>query len=341
MANALTHLHCGDSSAGSLRASSLGGEQLVWCDILHEGPLPDLPFNSEGWLSARAAFLSLSTGGVLSEASCRKRFEQWNAALEAALASDSELVLWFDACLYDQCILARHLKRLSLLESLPAGGVSLVCAGSFPGFERFLGLGQLSPEQLASLFPSRTPVAESLIDTGAKVWDALVSSSHERLFGLALALKGELPFLGNALLRYLRQYPSPSNGLPLLDEEILLALAESGGPLSPGKLFGKVSDMEDAPYFGDNLLWRHVNALAFCEEPLLALEGPGPLPLWSLGECDLSKWSVSLLPAGREVLSGFKDNVRLNGVELSLGGVRLSGRECLRFDPGAGAFVWK
>jgi len=113
------------------------------------------------------------------------------------------------------------------------------------------------------------------------------------------------------------------------------------GPLDPQRLFAAVSAMERRPYFGDTNLWRHLNSLAASERPLLKLTGPGPLPLWGEGARDLKEWSVEILPDGRAALDGDLDNVALNGIELSLGGLRLSGRDCLRFDSSRNSFAVK
>jgi hypothetical protein len=60
-----------------------------------------------------------------------------------------ETVLWFEADLFDQLILVYLLQRLARFQE--ATRLTLVCIGDFPGVERFIGLGQLTPDQLATL----------------------------------------------------------------------------------------------------------------------------------------------------------------------------------------------
>src|SRR3954465_13164087 len=55
-APALLHVTNGESAGNTLRQTSLGGAVLPWQDVLHEGPVPDVP-RSE-LLRTRAAFLS-------------------------------------------------------------------------------------------------------------------------------------------------------------------------------------------------------------------------------------------------------------------------------------------
>ena len=67
------------------------------------------------------------------------------------------MVLWFDACLFEQAMLSHILACLHFLGNQKA---ELICIDAFPGIEPFHGLGQLSPEQLASVYDSRQEVIE-------------------------------------------------------------------------------------------------------------------------------------------------------------------------------------
>ncbi len=75
----------------------------------------------------------------------------------AELVPDKHILLWFDACLFDQSMLA-HI--LTCLLQLKARGVELLCVDRFPGIEPYHGIGQLQPDQLASLYDNRRPVTE-------------------------------------------------------------------------------------------------------------------------------------------------------------------------------------
>ncbi len=334
----VVHLHCGDSSAESMRKSSLPGVSLAWFDLLHEGQIPEEPFDSAKYLNARAEFLASTTGGAVNAEACLRHLKKQDDALANALNDAKELVLWFDACLYDQTILARQLKWLLELERRPAK-LSLVCIGEFPGKKRFLGLGELNSGEMASLFPSRAAISEAMLDAGRLIWEALCGKSPEKLLSLANRKFPELPFMAEALGRYLLQCPSLKNGLPSLDEEILLAIEKE--PQKPLPLFKALLDMEQRPYYGDTTVWRHINALAGQSEPLLRLDGPGALPSWNVKSCDLSLWQASITENGRRALKGELDNVNLNGVDLELGGLAFKGRKCLRFDHENRAFSEK
>src|SRR5687768_2280946 len=151
------HVTNGDAAAEPLRRAGLGGEVLPWRDVLHEGPVPAGLAPAE-LNRVRARFLAgegpAGFEEVLADLEARDR------ALAAAAAGGGEVVLWFEHDLYDQLQLLQVLDRLADGAAVRAR-VSLVCIGEFPGVEPFHGLGQLSPEQLASLHPGRAPVTEA------------------------------------------------------------------------------------------------------------------------------------------------------------------------------------
>ena len=47
---------------------------------------------------------------------------------------------------------------------------SLICIGAFPAVPNFTGLGQLTPDQLASLLDSRHPVSDDEVELGSRAW---------------------------------------------------------------------------------------------------------------------------------------------------------------------------
>ena len=142
----MLHVTNGDSTVEGLRQAPVVGDIVAWRDVLHEGPVPAL--SAAELRTVRARFLDGPTAAV--EADLRARDER----LGAALAAEERVVLWFEHDLYDQ------LQLLQILAGLPDRpvGVELICVGSFPGRPSFAGLGELEPDELASLWPVRTPV---------------------------------------------------------------------------------------------------------------------------------------------------------------------------------------
>ena len=133
-----------------MERAGIAGDLLSWRDVLHEGPVPDLP--PDELRAVRAQYLAtLGEGDAATvEADLLARDER----LAAALAEGEPVVLWFEHDLYDQ------LQLIQILAGLPdrPEHVELICVGSFPGRPGFAGLGELEPDELASLWPVRTPV---------------------------------------------------------------------------------------------------------------------------------------------------------------------------------------
>jgi hypothetical protein len=81
------------------------------------------------------------------------------------------VVLWFEHDSYDQLILARCLAHFA--DASRPARLELICIDRHPSVERFIGLGQLDPPALASLWPLRTPVTQAQLELGRAVWTAL------------------------------------------------------------------------------------------------------------------------------------------------------------------------
>src|SRR5918911_4354026 len=137
----MLHLTNGDSAAGTLAETGIEGRVLPWRDVLHEGPVPDLPAGE--LRGVRAQFIAARGWAPLdaAEADMRER----DAALAAALVSEP-VVLWFEHDLYDQLQLIQVLSRVP--DSAEVSGILV---------DRFLGA--LPADELAALWPARRPVS--------------------------------------------------------------------------------------------------------------------------------------------------------------------------------------
>ena len=106
-------------------------------------------------------------------------------------------------------------------------------------------------------------------------------------------------------------------GLSRLERQLLEELAP--GPRSLTELFLAMEPREEAPFAGDELVWRRLEDLE---------------PLVTCGEQD-----VTLTEAGRKVLSGDADLVELLGIDRWLGGTHLRPGHVWRWDPAAARVV--
>jgi len=205
------------------------------------------------------------------------------APLLQELGRHEEIVLWFEHDLYDQAQLIEVLSRLR-----GRAGVSLICSGTY--------LGPMTPGELRGLWPSRHAVTEAEYALGWAAWTAFSSGNpvavQEVLAGDTLVL----PYLAGALRRWLQELPSVGNGLSRTERQILEIAAEGGHTFAT--MFPANQRKEERMFMGDTQFEERIRGLMECAVPML----------------EVRDGVYRIAPAGREVLAGLADHVRINGV---------------------------
>src|SRR5262249_46847887 len=134
---------------------------------------------------------------------------------------------------------------------------------------RFKGLGELSPDELASLFEFRRRVDDAEHAVADRAWRAFRETSPEALDDFPRSDTTALPYLAPALERFLQEYPSTIDGLSRT-ERTLLHLAEHD-PIALSAAFPRMHDDEDVYYVTDCSLSALVATLSRTSPPLLTL----------------------------------------------------------------------
>src|SRR5262249_5481669 len=275
------HVTNGDCAGDTLRRFA-DGPVVITCDVLHQGPAPAV--DGDAWYSTRARFLA--DDEPVAAARVAAGLAASDRAMGDALARGDEIVLWFEHDLFDQLLLIRVLDLIGRRALAPdAGRVSLICVDRFPGVDRFIGLGQLDAAQLQSLYPSRQPVTADQLDIASAAWSAFRSPDPRKLLEITVRPKPDttaagardgggapLPFLRDALLRFLAEYPSASNGLTRTEQLALAAMMD--GPTTAGALFMKTQGEELRPFMGDSTFFDTIRALASARTPLVEIDAP-------------------------------------------------------------------
>jgi hypothetical protein len=268
----------------------------------------------------RARFLAqagLSEPGEDVEVSFRRR----DATLKGATSHD-EIVLWFEHDLYDQLQLLQLLSWFAEAATW-SGSLSLISIDVFPGHPTFHGLGELSPPELASLFPSRHTVSQAELALGRDAWAAFRSPNPEAIERIISANGSALPFLSAALRRHLEEFPSTRDGLSRTQRELLEVLTD--GVSTPHAIFRAWQAREGAAFMGDTLLWWHLKRLDEGSQPLVATADgqafrmPHDMP----GPDAFAAQRFALTPMGRAVLAGSVGALAAGGSDRWLGGVHL------------------
>lgn len=264
------HLTSGESAGDGLRRSGLDGEVLVWRDLLYDGVrTPGWP--DQGALAARSAFLSRATGGALAAGRILESLAAQYRRLDDACRAN-RIVLWFDACLFDQAMLV-HV--LACLRQRDVRHVDLIVIDRFPGIVPFHGLGQLAPEQLASLFGLRVPVTDAQFRFADVVEHAFAAQDADLLREIARTTNAPLPHVPAAAARWLEECPDADSGLGRLERLAIEAVRD--GCTTPSAIYRWVADADTPPqYWGDATLWAVLNRLAERRPARLAIAGPVP-----------------------------------------------------------------
>jgi hypothetical protein len=296
-------LHITNGESVSLPQTGLPGQVIYWNDTLHDGPVPrGLPLQELSRVRERflAEFFGMPPAGV--------SFVRRDQAI-ANFRDHEEVVLWFEHDLYDQLQLIQILDWFSH-QDLDRTRLSLISVDTY--------LGHMQPEQLRPLFETRHSVTAAELKTARAAWDAFCSSDPTGLAALVDSDTSALPFLRDALLRHLQQFPALHNGLSRAERQIL-QLTEAG--LSEFReLFPAAQKLEEHIWMGDSTFHQYLGGLTGVRHPLLGSVNAG----------------FETTAFGRQVYEGREDHIRANGINRWLGGVHLcEGAPVWRWDEAA------
>ncbi len=323
------HITNGDSAANIINASSVPGVVLPWRDPMHHGPCPAVASLAE--LSRiRIAYLTREFGDencdeTLLSAEEPHGFSERDATLFRSIDFD-EVVLWFEHDLLDQ------LQLLQLLDWFAQQGnsnlsLSLISIDHFDGIQEFRGIGQLSAEQMASLYPLRKQVTKAHFDIAVMFWQAFCHSEPKALLSACKSLDSpvsQLPFLQASIMRHLQEFPWLRDGLTRTERQ-LLQLVDSG-MTNPIKVFTENMNFETCLYIGDWRSYSQIHQLCIAEQPLLACANGAMFEYPPGVKHSLEQFGQQELVVtefGREVLSGRQSVLKTLHRNSWLGGVHL------------------
>jgi len=320
----MLHIHNGDSSANTLRQSAIPGPQFAFRESLLTGPTP-AGIAGESWRRLRATHLAESYGVDSEE--CARALQRQDEML-AGLADHDEVIMWFEHDLFCQ------LNLIYLLDwfqgrDLGTTKFSLICIDRFPGVADFRGLGQLTAEQLASLFPTRHEITAAELKLASAAWEAYRSPDPRAIERLLREDTAALPFLGAALLAHLARFPSARNGLGRIENRGLELIDQGVGLFSD--LFSSFAASESVYGLGDLQFWLALKQMGAAANPLVTFEN-GQGVNASIEFAKLRDTKIGLTVQGQSTLKGKADFVEMNGADEWLGGVHLLGNQVWRWD---------
>lgn len=304
------HLTNGTAIIPAMREAGVIGVIVPWEDVLHEGPVPE-GLGPAALLDRRAEFLA-GCGWAPFE-TIRRSLAERDTALEQATRGATasppgtkvdEIVLWLEHDLFDQ------LHRLQILDRVPLDGTPRITAVPDDDY-----LGLQPPERFRELFGLRREVTSAERIAARDGWAAFRSIDPSRVLEV-LPRVTVLRHLEAAFRRHLEQFPSVENGLSRTERQALETI-DAGITLVRDVFVESHIKREEAFFMGDSTFLAHVGTLLRPPQPLIATER---------GARDLRLDDrVTLTDAGRAVLEGRADRVRLCGIDRWLGGVQLAG----------------
>jgi len=303
------HIRCGSDIKEKLTAAGFVGDFLEFADPFCQGPFPAT--DGQAFIETRAAFLAgASYDGA--DTSTAKLEGSYKGLCEAL--SRKHIVLWFEHDSYDQLILAYVLTCLQGADD--ATLIELICIDDYPVKPRFIGLGQLRPDDLRGLWEGRVAVDGEHFTLARRVIDGLKANTPACLSDISKKPTRPILPMQAALIRHLQQLPHVKTGLSLTEELSLKGLANGAKAVS--QLFSKLMlEDEPLPYLGDLMFWFELRAL---------VEGGAVTILkhdshWAGHELELSNIGRDLLAGETDWLEHVKTSRWIGGIEIKPGDI--------------------
>ena len=236
----MLHVTNTDSTVDAIREATRQNDVLPWRDVLHEGPTP-AGLTLEQMTDVRARFLADCGWAKY------KEIRREMGGRDAALLSAPQITLWFEHDLGDQLQLIQILSALAGSKA----DIQLICTSQY--------LSPMDAPQMAALWKQCQPVTTAQFSLAERAWIAVCSRDRAVVDALLAEDTSALPFLADALRRYLDDFPSEGNGLSRTDRQILEAVNE--GAQTPKKIFWAFQAKEQARYMTDAVLELHLKRM--------------------------------------------------------------------------------
>ncbi len=316
----------GGATKSQMEHGGISDDILTWDDVLHEGPVPaglDLEKLSE----QRAAYIAECAWADLADT--RQRFRERDTKLAQSLDYQS-VILLFEHDLYDQLQLVQLLDWFAN-QKMRSGFLFLAQADDY--------LGTMQPPQIVRVIEHARPVLAAQLGVARNAWRAYRSSNPRDLEKLLRTKIDALPFLGDALLRQLEQYPYAGNGLNRTEQQILMVV--DAGKERPGEIFEAFQAMEEAHFMGDSTFWIYMNNMMTGDTPLLQTDHGGPLhlPASHPWPPEFGEQRVTTTDHAKDVVENRADWLSLKPIDKWYGGVHLTPDHRWRWDDHDGQLV--
>ncbi|MDP9048967.1 MAG: DUF1835 domain-containing protein [Bacteroidota bacterium] len=214
----IIHILNGDATLHSFEQTGLEGETVVWREVLSEGPLEENISSGSFW-TTRSEWICKTFNETT------ENYQQKMLDLLPALSEPfDEINLWFEFDLHCQANLLGLMSYMKQKTDLSAPAIFLICPAAYPGKENFMGLGELTGEELEYLYDNtRVQLSEIDFIIASEAWRVYVSHDAGKLKAWLnkTAFWGNLPLLKPALEAHLKRLEVNQNGLNYIEQKLL------------------------------------------------------------------------------------------------------------------------
>ena len=318
------HIVSEQKTALTLEKSAINGDILVWQDALYEGPL----INNESLtdLSAlRADYFSRLGWGDYKE--ILNVFEQRNRAL-SRFKQYNEVVLWFDSGLNNQLQLIQIINWLAHQDTGHVM-ISIVSEQRLPDVVGFVDFAMLTESQLEKLVKNKTELTNSQSLLCAKAWKAITSSVPSGLLKFFPRDMSSMPYMKNAILRFVQQFPSKNNGLCKTEDLIVQAMKHKCQTMED--IYLHVQGKEPIPFMSRAIFFSYFQKMILNPHPIIEKHTVHQKEALEVAEGEENEaevvveeqYELQLSKLCGQVTNNWVDWVQLNGIDRWLGGVHL------------------
>ena len=213
------HIVNGDSLAESVAELDLPGQQVVWREMLCEGPAVQEVGSAE-FIKVRKKFLYHYYGvspedyqqGFVSELKKLKKIEDYD-----------HIILWFEFDLF--C----HINVLATISYLTEHKKEvpfyLVCSKKLKGDEKLTPLSQLSAKQLLNHYNNKILLVENDVEVANLMWE-LYCSDNPILLKRQIKTNTNFEYLSSCIRAHIERFPNSITGINSLERNILRLIKE-------------------------------------------------------------------------------------------------------------------
>jgi len=231
-----------DAVIDVMRRANIPGSFLSWRDFLYKGPVPK-NLSLEALSEIRAKYIA--SQGFDSYEKIHRELQDRNSTLHAFRKYD-RILLWFEHDLCNQLQLIQILDWFAKY-SLDTSSISLI----YPDKHLMI----CSPEKLKEMMIyNREPTNDNQFAVARKAWSAFRSPTPMAWSKLLNDDISSLPFLRDAVLRMLEEYPNTINGLSKTAQQALLIIAN--GIHRPYEIFEAYQNREKRRFMKDIIFFN-------------------------------------------------------------------------------------